>query len=60
MPNAGEAQEVMTQKLGELNRRILQANLQALLTHYAVPVLEIEEEIRSLIELRGRWGQVLR
>ena len=54
VPNAREAQEVMTQKLGELNRRILQTNLQALLTHYAVPVLEIEEEIRSLIELRNQ------
>ncbi len=54
VPNAGEAQEVMTQKLGELNRRTLQTNLQALLIHYAVPVLDIEGEVRSLIELRNQ------
>jgi hypothetical protein len=48
-----EAQEVMSQRLGGLNQRTLQTNLQTLLTHYVVPVLEIKEEIPSLIKLRN-------
>jgi hypothetical protein len=48
-----DAQEGMTQKLGELNRRSLQSNLAAFLKYYGVPLSDIETEIPALISLRN-------
>lgn len=49
----GDTLEVMSQQLGNLNRRTLRTNLEAFLKCYGVPISDIATEIPSLISLRN-------
>jgi hypothetical protein len=53
LSEGSDALEVMSRKFGDLNRRTLRTNLEALLKHHGVPISDIETEIPSLISLRN-------
>lgn len=48
-----EVLRVMSQNIGKLNQRSLRTNLEDLIAYYTVPVLDLKDEIRTLINLRN-------